>query len=174
MKRALRKPVCVAGCIAALIVGTAGHTDYLQAASGQTNVVRDAEENLDSQYGKFRPIEKISLKSKKSSASGWSDDKKYYYDKNGEMVTGIAVIEGKFYCFKSDGKYDKSKTKKIQKAATYEKPFSKLKKYIGKPNKSKYLASCYGKGKDGILTYDNFEVYTFRPDKGKEIFMGAE
>jgi len=106
--------------------------------------------------------------------SGWSDDKKYYFDKTGEMVTGIVVLKEKFYCFQAGGKYNKAKTQKIRKTAKYEKPFSNLKKYIGSPKKARYYASCYGKGRDGILTYENFIVYTFKPDSGIEIFMGAE
>lgn len=106
--------------------------------------------------------------------SGWSEDKKYYFDKTGAAVTGITVIKEKFYCFYASGAYNKNKTQKIRKTAKYEKPFADLKKYIGKPQKAKYYASCYGKGKDGILTYDAFTVYTFKPDRGAEIFMGAE
>lgn len=106
--------------------------------------------------------------------SGWSDDKKYYFDETGAMVTGITVIKEKFYSFNANGRYNKEKTQKIRKTAKYEKPFSGLKKYIGKPKKAKYYASCYGRGKDGILTYEGFTVYTFKPDKGTEIFMGVE
>lgn len=106
--------------------------------------------------------------------SGWSEDQTYYFDKAGEMVTGVMVLKEKFYFFNASGKYNKEKTQRIRKAAKYEKPFSNLQKYIGKPKKAKYYASCYGKGKDGILTYDGFKVYTFRPDSGTEIFMGAE
>lgn len=106
--------------------------------------------------------------------NGWSGDKVYYFDKDGEMAAGVIVLKEKFYCFQANGKYNKEKTKKIRKTAKYEKPFSNLQKYIGKPKKAKYYASCYGKGKDGILTYDGFKVYTFKPDSGAEIFMGAE
>ncbi len=106
--------------------------------------------------------------------SGWSSDKTYYFDKTGEMVTGIQVIKEKFYCFYASGKLNQQKTEKIRRAAKYEHPFSSLKKYIGNPKKSKYFKSCYGAGTDGILTYDGFKVYTFKPDKGAEIFMGAE
>lgn len=106
--------------------------------------------------------------------SGWSDDKKYYFDKTGAMVTGITVIKEKFYCFQANGRYNQAKTQKIRKTARYEKPFSDLQKFIGKPKKAKYYASCYGKGRDGILTYDGYKVYTFKPDRGAEIFMGAE
>lgn len=106
--------------------------------------------------------------------SGWSADKKYYFDKTGEPVTGITVIKEKFYCFSKSGKLNQTKTQKIQKAAKYEQPFSSLKKYLGKPKKSSYYESCYGAGKDGILSYGSFKVYTFKPNKGQEIFMGAE
>lgn len=107
--------------------------------------------------------------------SGWSKDKKYYFYKDGEVATGIVVIKEKFYSFTASGKYNDAKTKKIRGAAKYEKPFAPLRKLIGKPKKAKYYKrSCYGKGKDGILTYDGFTVYTFKPDKGAEIFMGVE
>lgn len=102
------------------------------------------------------------------------DGSKYYFDKNGEMASGILVIDKKFYCFRANGKYNAAKTTKIRKAAKYEKPFDKVKKLIGKPNKTKYYDSCYGNGKDGVLSYDNFTVYTFKPAQGKEIFMSAE
>lgn len=119
-------------------------------------------------------VRKYYVDTEGKAVSGWSDDKKYYFDKTGEAVTGITVIKEKFYCFYASGKYNSTKTQKIRKVAKYEKPFSNLQKYIGKPKKAKYYASCYGKGKDGILTYDRFTVYTFKPDSGAEIFMGAE
>lgn len=106
--------------------------------------------------------------------SGWSSDKKYYFDKTGEITTGITVIKEKFYCFYKSGRLNQAKTQKIQKAAKYGQSFSSLKKYLGQPKKSSYYESCYGAGKDGILTYNGFKVYTFKPDKGTEIFMGAE
>ena len=106
--------------------------------------------------------------------SGWAESRQYYFYKDGEMATGIMLVNGKFYCFKSNGKYNANKTSKIQKAAKYEKPFANLKKLIGNPNKTKYYASCYGSGKDGVLSYDGFTVYTYKPTKGKEIFMNVE
>ncbi len=106
--------------------------------------------------------------------SGWTENKTHYFDENGDMAKGIVVINEKFYYFNSDGKYLAKKTAKIRKAAKYEKPFANLRKLIGEPNKVKYSASCYGNGKDGMLTYDNFTIYTFKPVKGKEIFMGVE
>lgn len=109
-----------------------------------------------------------------TAVSGWSKNRKYYFYETGEMVTGIEVFNEKFYYFNAGGRYSAAKTTRLRKAAKYEKPFDSLKKLIGKPVKEKYYASCYGKGKDGILTYENFIVYTFKPDEGREIFMGAE
>lgn len=98
---------------------------------------------------------------------------KYYFASNGKVTKGIDVIKGKFYRFTSSGKYDAATTKKLQAAAKYEKNFATLKKLIGKPKKSVYMSGCYGPGKDGILTYSQFKVYTYKY-RGKEIFMGAE
>lgn len=119
-------------------------------------------------------IKKYYVNKNGEAVSGWSKDQNYYFDETGEMVTGIIVLKAKFYCFNTGGKYNKAKTQKIRKAAGYEKPLAELLKYIGKPKKSKYYASCYGDGKDGILTYDGFTVYTFKPKTGAEIFMGVE
>ncbi len=99
---------------------------------------------------------------------------RYYFDEAGEMAAGIIVLDEKFYSFSASGQFNKKKTQKIRKAAKYEKSFAPLKKLIGKPAKAKYYKSCYGNGKDGILTYDGYTVYTFKPQKGAEIFMGAE
>lgn len=109
-----------------------------------------------------------------TAAKGWSQDKNYYSDSTGTCITGIQVLKEKFYAFGSSGKYDKTKTTKLRKAAKYEKNISALKKLIGKPKKTKYYSSCYGDGKDGVWTYKNFTVYTFKARNGKEIFMGAE
>lgn len=119
-------------------------------------------------------IEKYYVNSDGTAASGWTKDRKYYCYENGSVAKGIIVIGEKFYCFSQVGKYNRPKTKKVRKAARYEKPFANLKKFLGKPNKIKYYKSCYGNGKDGVLSYDNFVVYTFKPAKGKEIFMGVE
>ena len=137
----------------------------LQQPSG-TKIVKVEAEN-----GK---VKKYYVNKDGKAVSGWSMDKNYYFDETGEMVTGIVVIKEKFYCFNAGGKYNKTKTQKIRKAAGYEKPLAALLKYIGKPKKSEYYTSCYGNGKDGILTYDGYNVYTFKPVSGEEIFMGAE
>ncbi len=109
-----------------------------------------------------------------TAVSGWAEKKTRYFDETGEMTTGITVIKEKFYAFNSGGKYNEKKTKKLRAAAKYEQPFAALQNIIGRPEKTQYLDSCYGNGKDGILTYDTFTVYTFKPASGTEIFMGAE
>lgn len=98
---------------------------------------------------------------------------RYYFDAKGKVTKGIDVINGKFCRFTSTGKYNKAATKKLRAAAKYEKNFKTLRKLIGKPKKARYRSGCYGPGKDGILTYSKFKVYTYKY-KGKEIFMGAE
>ncbi len=109
-----------------------------------------------------------------TAASGWAEDKTYYFYETGEAATGYAVVKDKFFYFNANGRYAAAKTKKVRKAAKYEKPFAELQKLIGKPEKSRYAPSCYGKGKDGMLKYSRFIVYTFKPDRGTEIFMGVD
>lgn len=105
---------------------------------------------------------------------GWSKNKKNYFYNTGQMVTGIEVFGEQFYCFSSTGVYNKTKTANLRKVAKYRKKLAPVQKIIGKPRKSTYGRSCFGDGKDGILTYKNFTVYTFKPTNGDEIFMGAE
>ena len=107
-------------------------------------------------------------------AKGWSKDKKYYFSDSGRMMTGICVIKEKFYRFNKNGKYDEAGTKALQQAAVYEKDMTELYRLIGAPVKSEYYDGCYGPGKDGMLTYKNFTVFTYKAPDGKEIFMGAE
>ena len=109
-----------------------------------------------------------------TAASGWAENKTYYFYGTGEMATGIIVMKEKFYSFNASGKANKAKTKKLQAAAMYEQPIAALRKLLGKPKKTKYYSSCYGNGKDGVWTYDAFKVYTFKPKKGAEIYMGVE
>lgn len=110
---------------------------------------------------------------------GWSEDKKQYFDKSGEILTGTQVIKEEFYAFSSNGNYDKSRTEKLRDAAKYEKNITTLRKLIGKPLKTNYYeGSCYmyknQAGDDGVWEYRDFTVYTFRTTGGTEIFMGAE
>lgn len=123
---------------------------------------------------------KYQAKAKGLAAKGWSKDKKYYFSKTGRMLTGIRVMNEKFYSFGKNGKYDKDKTKKLRKASAYEKDMTDLYRLIGKPKKSQYSPGCYrpnwdtGQGKDGVLTYKNFIVYTYKGSTGKEICMGVD
>ena len=119
---------------------------------------------------------KYQVTSEGKAKKGWSANRKYYFDETGEMIVGTAVLQEKFYVFKANGKYDAKKTKDFQKAAKYKKDFSALKKLIGNPIKETYYSgSCFGDGKDGVLKYKNFTVYTFQYRlTGKVIFMGAE
>lgn len=108
---------------------------------------------------------------------GWTKNRKNYFFKTGEMAAGIVVNEGKLYCFSSAGTYNKAKTKKLQKAAQYEKKLAPVQKILGKPKKVKYYgASCYGDGtgKDGVLIYKNFKVSFFKPRYGEMLYMGVE
>ncbi len=106
--------------------------------------------------------------------------KKYAFDYKGRALTGVQVIDEKFYYFNSNGKKNDTKTSKLRKAAKYEKNFSTLKsllkKYGCKLKKTKYYStSCYGDGKDGVLTYSNFKINVFKYRKsGKVIVFGAE
>lgn len=154
--------------LAAVILGAAqGNT----AVYGKTVKASSAEEiSFEERDGKTYGVDEDG-----NTVRGWSEDKTYYFYKDGRMAAGTVVLKEKFYSFRSDGTYDEAKTKKLRKAAKYEASFKPLKKLIGKPKKSKYYdGSCYGKGKDGVLTYEGFTVYTFKPDKGEEIFMGVE
>jgi len=106
--------------------------------------------------------------------------KKYAFDYKGRALTGVQVINEKFYYFNSNGKKNDSKTSKLRKAAKYEKNITTLqnllKKYGCKPTKTKYYSSsCYGDGKDGRIYYKNFRIDVFKYRKsGKVIFFNAE
>ena len=112
---------------------------------------------------------KYQVNSKGMAVKGWSRNKKNYFYDTGEMVTGIEAFKEKFYCFKANGTYDKKKTAALRKAAKREQPFAPVKKIIGNPKKADYVAGCFKlngmDGKDGILKYKNFTVYTFKTDR---------
>jgi glucan-binding YG repeat protein len=126
------------------------------------------------------------VNSKGIGVKGWSSDKSYYYDVTGKMVKGVQVIvENKkdefgltypvstFYYFSNNGKYNKTKTSQVRKAATQGTDISVLQKLIGKPKKTKwYTYSCYGDGVDGIMTYDGFSFTVFKEKtSGKVVFV---
>lgn len=74
---------------------------------------------------------------------------KCYLDKTGKALTGVRIINEKFYWLGKNARRDAKKTRQLQAAAVYEKDFSALKKLIGNPLKSEYMGSCYGAGEDG-------------------------
>lgn len=117
---------------------------------------------------------KYQVDKKGRAVKGWSRDKKHYFYQNGRMVTGIEVFKEKFYCFKSNGRYDKTMTSRLRKAAEYEAPAAKLLALVGEPKKREYSRGCYGNGTDCLLTYSNFVIYTSFDQNGVERFMGAE
>lgn len=56
-----------------------------------------------------------------------------------------------------------------------DKPLEELMAVLGEPGDAYYEESCIGEGEDGILTYDGFTVYTFRPADGSaETVVDAE
>lgn len=111
-------------------------------------------------------------------APGWNRQKTYYFGKNGRALTGVQMINEKFFRFNPSGSYNKFKTQKIRKAAREGKNMKTLASLIGNPKKKKYYSySCYipGAGVDAVWTYKTFKIYTFRYRKNKkEIFLSAE
>lgn len=105
--------------------------------------------------------------------------KKYYgFSADGKMARGNWVKGNKLYAFHpKTGVYDAAKTKKLRKAAGYEKDASSLRALLGRPKKSKAVEGCYrpaSVGSEVILYYDNFMVDIFRYSAtGKEIVIGV-
>lgn len=122
--------------------------------------------------------------------NSWAPGGKYYLGKNGRKVTGIRVIRSsgnsskqeKFYVFNSGGALNKEKTAEIQAASVYEAEMTDLYALIGEPIQADYSAgSCYRApngdtgGRDGVLKYRNFTVYTYRTSDGSaEYYLGAD
>ena len=92
--------------------------------------------------------------------------KTYYFAGNGKAYTGIYVIEGKLYAFGKDGKQNAEQTKNLQQYSVQGTDAVALKALLGEPSSAEYMASCMTwegqTGDDGILTYKNFTVFTFR------------
>lgn len=62
----------------------------------------------------------------------------------------------------------------LEKAQTYiEKDLSELIAEFGQPESAEYVSSCLGPGEDGMLTYSEFVVYTYRED-GQEIVKDVD
>ena len=121
-------------------------------------------------------------------APGWNKNHKYLFGKNGEMYTWTIYHKGKFFVFgekgKRKGRYNKTRTKKLRKVAVHTGSMTALYKIMGKPLKTSYTDSCYGKvdpatgkypeWKDGKLTYAHVFIHTVKSPSGTELFMYAE
>ncbi len=104
----------------------------------------------------------------------------YAFGSNGRALTGVQVIRDKFYYFSSRGKMNQTRTTKLRRASKEKKSVAELKSllksYGAKYKKTTYYSgSCYGSGDDGIMKYDGFVVYIFRPsaDKKNPIVVGG-
>lgn len=115
--------------------------------------------------------------------AGWDSAKVRRFAKNGQMMTGTAVVGEKFYAFSAKGRYDAAKTKQLRAAARIDADAAPLLKLLGSPQKRTYSASCYQMtdadgnsilGDDGRLVYPHFTVFTFKADNGVEYYRGVE
>lgn len=99
----------------------------------------------------------------------------YYYGFNASarMISGIYVINDKFYAFASNGRLNTTTTNKLRAAAKEKANASTLRKLLGKPQKTITSDSCYGDGKDLLLYYSRFIVSLFKDKNGKEIVLGV-
>ncbi len=68
--------------------------------------------------------------------------------------------------FGKDGKQNAEQTKNLQQYSVQGTDAAALKALLGEPSSAEYMASCMTwegqTGDDGILTYKNFTVFTFR------------
>lgn len=115
--------------------------------------------------------------------SGWDKRNKHRFAKNGKMFKGDSIVGEKFYAFSSKGIYNKSRTKQLRNLARIDTDAAPLLAKLGNPKKRTYMNSCYVmndangnpmNGKDGIIKYKNFTIYTFKADNGVEYYRGAE
>lgn len=186
-KEKMGKKMRLLRCLWIFLAVCAGVFLRANASYAENETMQEPPEASDSQIGPMESTEPVDGLVKEDGTyhyyrdgqlvtESWItvDGARYYFKKSGSAAAGITVLKGKFYHFNANGKYNVRKTKKLRKAAIYKNPFSALKRIIGKPKKAKYFASCFGKGKDGILKYSGFTVYTFKPSSGKEIFMGVD
>ena len=112
---------------------------------------------------------------------------RYYFDSDCRMVKDKTVkIKGKKYYFLKNGKAAKTavrlSNKKVWKVtaggrllkditadAKIGKNFDTFIQKAGKPKKSHTTPSCNGPGRDGIYTYDNFQIYTYEESGVRKI-----
>lgn len=72
---------------------------------------------------------------------------KCYLDKTGKALTGVRIINEKFYWLGKNARRDAKKTRQLQAAAVYEKDFSALKKLIEIPSSPNTWAAATKPGK---------------------------
>lgn len=101
-------------------------------------------------------------------------------DSEAEMITGIQVIDGKFFYYSPDGVCDETKSQELQEAAQKEKDISGLLELIGEPEETEYYGQgCWfgesGKesGEDGAWYYDHFVIYVYQTED-LTYYMGAQ
>lgn len=109
---------------------------------------------------------------------GWSDDYTQRFDKRGMLLTGVHLINGKFYAAGNKGRYLPELTDQLRaavkgfdaddpaasKVAAYQ-----LRMALGTPIDEAYTESCNIKGHDGVWVYDHVMITTARPKGVKSI-----
>lgn len=97
---------------------------------------------------------------------------KYYgYKGSSASLTGVYKIGGKLYKFNKKHYMTKTAYTKLNKAAKRNKPWSALRKLLGKPKSSYSAVSCYGNGKDVVYKYAHVSVSCFKPAKGGKVVV---
>lgn len=112
--------------------------------------------------------------------SGWSSDKRKYFQKSGKMTTGIALVSGKLTYFTSYGNKNADKSKALQTAAANTSDASKLLSLMGTPKKVLKQDACvptqcpnghwHEDCVDGVYTYSNVTIWTVIVQCGDETF----
>lgn len=105
----------------------------------------------------------------------WDKKEHKMYFNNGKNVTGTCVFKKKLYAMTKTGKFRKSHTTKIRKAAKKGMPIEPLIKKLGKPKKVTHSPSCLELGgTDGVYQYKHFYVITYRSPEGEETVQGVQ
>ncbi|HAN57700.1 MAG: hypothetical protein PUF83_07480 [Intestinibaculum porci] len=103
----------------------------------------------------------------------WNSKDQKLYLANGKAATGINAYKNTFYVFDDQGNYNDALTKQLRKVAKYKAPINSLKALLGDPISTSYAPSCLGTGQDGLWTYKNFTVATYKDEAGQEFYMGV-
>ena len=114
--------------------------------------------------------EKYRVTSKGKAKKGWSSDKMNYFQANGKLTTGIALVSGKLNYFSKYGNRNIDKTHDLRVAAADTHDASKLLALMGTPAKVLKADACAPtvceKGHshdlctDGVYTYKNLKIWT--------------